>query len=521
MFASKNRAHWTVLVTCFAVVACGDDGAGAGGSGAAGGSGGTGGEQIGGSPTAGGGGEGGLGGTPDEGGGGTTNTGGAGGMEEGGAGGGEGGAGGGEPKMVFSCSPSEGDYVGDDCGIFVNPNVAAGTGQGTKASPVASISEAIEMLGDTRRIYVCSVGLSDEVLLPTSVALHGGLDCNQTWRWRLDARTPWTSDPDTVPLKIIGAANVTNLVTGFTIMAADAFQDSGSSIATIIDQATVEFERMDFVAGDASNGTDGAAGTPGAAGSNGVNATDTVEGAGGVSPCGSTGGNGGFVSALDPQNVYGDGQEGLPDQNNGGERGTQAPPPIGNCDNGGAGIDRGNTTAFGGLPGFGLGAISVNGFVGAASLDGQNGANGGGGGGGGAKPHQPGGGGGGGGCGGGKGHAGLYGGSSIAMISLNSTITITDSTFSVGLGGNGGAQGLGGLGGLGGIGGIGDVLGCDGGAGGRGQRGGPGSMGPGGQQFGIAYRGTLPTLVGSTLPTLGAPAVGAPMGVAEQTHQYN
>lgn len=519
MFASKNHAHWAMLVACFAIVACGDDGSGAGGSGAAGGSGGSGGDPMGGSPTTGGGGEG-TGGAPViEGGGGVTNSGGSGGMEEGGAA--DGGAGGGEPQMVFSCSPSEGDHVGDACGIFVNPDVTPGVGLGTKLSPVASISEAVELLGDTRRIYVCSFALSDEVVLPSSVALHGGLDCNEAWQWRLDARTPWTSEPDTVPLKILGAPNVTNVVTGFTITAADAVTDSGSSIATIVDQAVVSFERMDFIAGNGADGTDGAAGTPGLAGSNGIAATDTVEGAGGVSPCGSTGGNGGFVSQLDPQNVFGDGQEGLPDQNNGGEHGSVAPPPLGNCDNGGAGLDRGNTTAFGGFPGIGLGNISVDGFVGVASTDGANGLNGGGGGGGGAKPHQPGGGGGGGGCGGGKGHAGLYGGSSIAMISLTSTITITDSTFSVGLGGAGGAQGLGGVGGIGGLGGAGDLLGCDGGVGGRGQRGGPGSAGPGGQQFGIAYRGNLPTLVDSTLPTLGSPAEGSPMGVAEQTHQYN
>ena len=71
------------------------------------------------------------------------------------------------------------------------------------------------------------------------VELYGGLDCTNGWTWSEAGRTTLTADPDSVPLKLTSGI-ATSRVENFTVMALDATQPGGSSIAAIIDNVTAE-----------------------------------------------------------------------------------------------------------------------------------------------------------------------------------------------------------------------------------------------------------------------------------------
>lgn len=402
----------------------------------------------------------------------------------------EGGEGAGGAPPSSSCEPYDDVDVTADCGVFVDANAGPG-GEGTQSAPFGSITEA--MLASPSHVYVCDHDLHETVTLPPDVEVHGGLDCEQGWRWDFKRQTLLTHDPDVVPLRVHGGNGSGGLtkITGFHVVAASSAQPEGSSIAVILDHAKGRFERSTIEAGDALQTQ-----PPGTLGVDGANGESAVGQLGGLSSCGSIGGDGGDA-ALEVR----DGSPGMPMGGAGG---------IGleneECTNGAAGSS-GASLSSEPPDAFGRGMIDVLGFHPPAAgigLPGQHGN----GGGGGAAIGLPGGGGGAGGCGGTGGGPGLSGGSSIAVISIDSILTFQDTHASSGLGGNGSA---GGLGGLGGEGASGDLEGnaCNGGPGGRGANGGVGGKGAGGHSIVVAYTGLSPVTTALSIEALPASNAGS------------
>jgi hypothetical protein len=445
------------------------------------------------------------------------------------------GSGGADAGTDPMCIPSQSTGpVENTCGIFVSA-VGNDADTGTKGSPVATLKHAIELATSmSKPIYACAETFTETIEVPAGVEIYGGLDCASGWSWSEAGRTTLTAGPDQIPMKLVSGTGTTT-IENFTVIAADAMQIGGSSIAVISDNNTVEIARSDFTAGKGRDGANGETPLePPAKGANGTVGTNACEvpipmmtdGAGGVTQCEngtSQGGNGG--------------KGGVPAIKNGdGEPGTNGQPD--NALNGVGGVGQTDMTACTegttgkdgdpggvGLGGAELGTISIAGIAGG---DGQNGAPGmpgqGGGGGGGAKggnfcpgmsdgPGASGGGGGAGGCGGKGGGGGRAGGSSIALVSLNATLTMTQVTLTASSGGTGGQGALGQLGAVRGDRGEGGTKvlqsssGCKGGDGGIGGDGGPGGGGRGGHSIGLAYKGTPPPAEGFTI-AVGAPGAG-------------
>ncbi|NUP08641.1 MAG: hypothetical protein HOW73_21545 [Polyangiaceae bacterium] len=432
------------------------------------------------------------GGTPSTGG--TDATGGndAGGAEAGGQG--EGGTGGSPPQT--SCEPSDGDLVGSECGIFVNPAEGFG-GDGSPESPYRGVAEAIDAAaGQTTTIYVCAGQIEEALTVPATITLYGGLDCDDDWKWELDHRTQWTADTGDIPLTIVGAPALGGgrTIAGFDVVAQNGAVVGESSVAGVVNGGFVTLERMSFVAGDAVNGQPTMAGQSpnggdGSVGGDGVGASQ--QGTGGASFCGSVGGNGGSYAAF----VATSGVEGEPNQNNGGPTTASGGDYV--CYNGGPGLP--GAAGPDGADASTLGTIDTSGFHAASGTAGMDGVPGGGGGGGGALFNAAGGGGGGGGCGGTAGIVGTGGGSSIGLILLDATVTWSDVRVEVGTAGDGGIGWSGGAGGIGAGGGQGVSTACDGGTGGNGGAGGRSGSGAGGHAVGIAYTGIAPALDGITI----------------------
>ncbi|AUX24894.1 PGRS family protein [Sorangium cellulosum] len=457
------------------------------------------------------------------------------------------------------CIPSErSDAVGDECGVFVSSSLGDDTGAGAKATPMKTLAAAIERIrGENApvRIYACAEELAEAVELPAGVNLYGGLDCKRGWAWTGDAKTTIFAGPDQVALAVRGAEGTTH-IEDVLVKAADAQTEGASSIAVLVDGATVELVRSELVAG---NGADGAPGAPGAepvapadpvppaqagaAGNGGVNACSDLDetpgpdailigGAAVENACdgensaGGKGGDGGITNGSDGEaGVMGTaGQAGIGQPETGGA--WECLPGSGLGNPGSRGEDGGSGTGASGMGTLSAtsGYVGVSGGAGTAGKPGQ-----GGGGGGGAKGlancggGQPGAGasggsGGAGGCGGKPGQGGGAGGASIALASVDATVTLTDCRLQAGRGGKGGAGGAAQLGGTGGNGGTGGTASgfsqnaCNGGQGGKGGNGGPGGGGLGGPSFAIAFRGAPVAQVGNIELTPGTPGEGGPGG---------
>ncbi|WP_437765502.1 PGRS family protein [Sorangium sp. So ce281] len=465
------------------------------------------------------------------------------------------GSAGGGGSAPDECTPSERDEpVENGCGVFVSSSLGDDSGEGVKEAPAKTLAAAIERIRKENapgRIYACAEEFAEAVELPAGVSLYGGLDCKRGWAWSEEAKTAIAGGPDQVALAVRGAEGTTH-IEDVLVKAADAQTAGVSSIAVLVEGATVELARSELVAG---NGADGAPGVPGAepaapddpvpaaqagaTGSDGANACSDLDGSpgpdamllggaavenacDGESSVGGKGGDGTIASGLD-------GETGM--------IGTAGQPGMGQPDAGdgweclpGAGLGGPGSRGADGVPGTGatgLGTLSSAGYVGVSGGEGTAGKPGqGGGGGGGAKGlancsgGQPGAGasggsGGAGGCGGKPGQGAGAGGASIALVSVDATVTLADCRLQAGHGGNGGRGGdlqPGGSGGDGGIGGTGVSGGsqdaCDGGKGGKGGNGGPGGGGLGGPSFAIAFRGTPVAQVGTVELTQGTPGEG-------------
>ncbi|MGK3991687.1 hypothetical protein [Sorangium sp. So ce1024] len=466
-----------------------------------------------------------------------------------------GGGGGGAPD---ECTPSERDEpVEDGCGVFVSSSLGDDGGEGVKDAPAKTLAAAIERIRKESapgRIYACAEEFAEAVELPAGVSLYGGLDCKRGWAWSSDTKTTIAAGPDQVALAVRGEEGTTH-IEDVLVKAADAQTAGASSIAVLVEGATVELARSELVAG---NGADGAPGAPGAepsapgdpvpaaqagaTGSDGANACSDLDGSPGPdatlpggaavenacgeeSSVGGKGGDGAIASGFDSE---------------AGVAGAAGQPGLGQPETGdgweclpGAGLGGPGSRGEDGAPGTGatgLGKLTATGYIGVSGGAGDAGKPGqGGGGGGGAKglancggglpgAGASGGSGGAGGCGGKPGQGGGAGGASIALVSVDATVTLTDCRVQAGQGGQGGRGGdlqpggSGGRGGLGGMGASGSQDACDGGKGGQGGNGGPGGGGLGGPSFAIAFRGTPVAQVGSVELTPGTPGEGGPGG---------
>ncbi|WP_437593829.1 hypothetical protein [Sorangium sp. So ce1000] len=428
-----------------------------------------------------------------------------------------------------TCKPDptlDASTVVDRCAVFASASASASAspgGDGTKARPYASLSEAIAN-AKGKRVLACSSGVFKEsVTVEAAVEVIGGFDCDAGWTWNQAARSAIEGPANKVALTLTEDAGGTR-VRGFTISAVNATEPGGSSIGVAV--ADVEASLVD-VAVTAGNGMGGALGETPELAQVGASAPALVSdacvgppavfgGEPGVTMCedgesrGGVGGLGGLIGTDDGDGKKGQDGTPLPEENpNGtglGGAGHGAESPSGcvrGADGapGAAGVagDRGKSTT--------LALAGVTGGDGGRGTGGTRGQGGGGGGGaraglfcdGGTRTVEgvgaSGGGGGAGGCGGKGGSGGKAGGSSIGILSLGTQLSLSGVTVTVGAAGNGGKGGNGRAGGRGGSGsnggdssGIsGSKPGCAGAMGGTGGDGGPGGGGRGGHAVGIAY----------------------------------
>ncbi|WP_437945921.1 PGRS family protein [Sorangium sp. So ce296] len=481
------------------------------------------------------------------------------------------------------CVPRENpDGVDDTCGVFVSARGGTSNEAGTKAKPLGSLQEAVDLAkkNGTRRVYACAGDGEDfiaTVEVPGGVALYGGVDCNDGWKWVGDTKkTILTAQKGVIPLTMRGLTGTVHIEDLHVVAQSTAQQDQNgaglSSIAALAHSTSAELVRCVLEARHAGAGADGAPhegnappGLPGQQGNYACAGPYNAPVAGGsavINECGTP-------DDLGDDSSGGSGGDGLLLIGTTGDNGTPLFTASGDMENRGHGHDGLNTCTIGrpgssraesppGAGAIGTGSISAAGYAGAAGGDGRPGVPGQGGGGGGgargvAEPTADrycptgnrrggasGGSGGAGGCGGRGGRGGLPGGSSIALISLDAALSFDDVILTVGDGGDGGKGGPGQPGGEGGAGGPGGRIppmgaaglfpACEGGKGGNGGTGGKGGGGQGGHSLGIAFRGAPPSTVGITEITLGAPGTGGQesaangsgaSGIADTTLEFN
>ncbi|WP_437572482.1 PGRS family protein [Sorangium sp. So ce542] len=432
----------------------------------------------------------------------------------------------------------------DSCGVFVSARGGASNEAGTKAEPLSSLQEAVDLAKKkgAPRVYACAgdgdgKDFNEAVEVPGGVTIYGGLDCNDGWKWVGDTKkTSLTAGKGEIPLMMSGLPGTVHIEDLHVVAQSTAQQDQNgaglSSIAALAHSTSVELVRCVLEAGVAASGADGAAhmgtaaqGAPGEAGGDACSAGRDVDVRGGrmvTNECGtpgdaaddSWGGKGGNGSV----NVGDRGYDGRPilASMDGAENGGFGHNGLHDCAPGRPGNvldDDTPGTAASGSPGAdstGIGEISLNGYAGVSGGDGGRGSPGQGGGGGGGergvttvtdkryctagplgeeqrRAGAAGGAGGAGGCGGKGGKGGRPGGSSIALISLYAALSFEDVTLKAANGGNGGNGGPGQQGGPGGEGGSGGKV-PDGSLGlrpacdgGKGGTGGTGGNGGGGQ----------------------------------------
>lgn len=440
-------------------------------------------------------------------------------------------------------SPSDNsEVIRTECAFFVGGPAASDANDGSEIAPFASLAAAVNAAKTVKaRVYLCGA-VAERVDVLAGISIFGGFDCTGT-EWTFDATmratitpsAPAQDAPFQSSIRISGAGKTT--IEDVDIQAADASYPGGSSIAVIVNEATVAFARSTLKSG---NGQDGSVGTtpadnngpststdPSIAGNDGTDAcmggaSGNLGGAGKPNPlCSeSSGGKGGTGHDLVGAES---GESGLPSSAASGIGGTGEDAVACKAGSGGANGKNG-PSAMGAT---GAGSISPTGYAGVAGSTGTAGMVGqGGGGGGGAKGRTncygaSGGGGGAGGCAGAGGLGGQAGGASIGLVSINGRVTFAMVDIVVGSAGNGGHGGDGQLGATGGSGGLGGAgakdpmatdYACDGGKGGRGGNGGMGGGGCGGHALGIAYTGqTTPdtSSVNISTGTAGVGGIGA------------
>ncbi len=443
---------------------------------------------------------------------GTAGTGGTGGA------GGTGGTGGG---LVCPEEPSLGP-VAEGCGIWVSVGQGNDANEGTQAAPVATLMHAIDLAAQSSgRVYACSETWTESLIVPNSVSLHGGFDCDNGWAYVGKAKRSIVTAPGTIGITWINDGTpIPTILSDFSVESADAVEPGGTSMGGFVrDDMVITIWRSELIAGNGADGLDGApgdangqpaaAGAPGNDGAGACSAALSPGGAAVENACSagtSKGGAGGDSGPLLAES--GDPGEPVSDPPGGaGGLGEQLA-PVCTAGSSGLGGEEGAPGRGGGWDEpYERGRLTEEGYISVPGKDGEPGKLGQGGGGGGAtfgsaavcgaaKPGGAAGGSGGSGGGGGKGGGGGQGGGAsfaIATRTSGNNLTLTDIVLWAGNGGNGGNGGppqLGGSGGLSGGGGIGAgsiAPGCIGGTGGTGGRGGWGGGGRGGTSSPLVF----------------------------------
>ena len=133
----------------------------------------------------------------------------------------------------------------------------AGPGQGTQASPYASISAALAAHATT--IYVCAgaTAYTEAISLSTKVTIYGGLDCST---WAYNASTPTQLTAAAVPVTLTSGATG-SAINDFEVKAAHATTAGGSAIAIIDNGAAITLTNVSVTAGAGARGTSGQGGS--------------------------------------------------------------------------------------------------------------------------------------------------------------------------------------------------------------------------------------------------------------------
>ncbi|MGE3672045.1 MAG: hypothetical protein AB7K71_20410 [Polyangiaceae bacterium] len=459
------------------------------------------------------------------------------------------GAGGTGPVCDENSAPGDDACVIDDqYAVFVSPNGDDTSGDGSQASPFASIAKGITAANTAgKRLYVCADGGSydEQVSLDATnagVQAWGSFKCSD---WSYDNTLKATVAPS-VEGYALSADSVTTdtRLEGFEFDAQSATSAGGNSIAAFVkDSTALTLVSVKLVAGDGMKGADGA--TPVSSfptlidlsGNTGeALSLPTLQGRGGAQKvygaCPNGGSTTGGAGGQGDPNLPTAGADGGP-ASLGGKGGPTRANAIDALPSCGAGGTREGSAAPAAAAGTGAattGSLSSDVWTPADGTNGSPGQPGGGGGGGRGGTAGGGGGGGAGGCGGAGGTAGKGGGASIALLSIDSPVTLTSVELVSGSAGNGGSGAAGENGmSVGGGGGSEPADGCPGGDGGAGGKGGAGGGGAGGIAVGLVFSGTQPTLTGEsyTAGTAGAAGPGGASGndgvagVAQDTLSLN
>ena len=462
------------------------------------------------------------------------------------------------PNCDTSKLPTDDACVVNDAeGIFVSSSMGSASGNGSKASPLASLDAAIAMAKTVnRRVYACAETYGEQIHILDGVSIFGYFACQSAWS--VDTSKHAKVSAPASPAAIATNVTTPTRVEAVDLNAPDFTTNSQSSIALM----AVGSPALTFKSATIHAGTGGA----GANGTNGIQLTDTgskngtnARGfdvctgaighcitpipesiAGGANSCsgeaghdpgpgGAGGWDGKFLSEFSQFNQafewFVNGQDatsgfptiGTSQTTQGGVTSSSVPT---NGAAGANGTDGASAGAFG--------TLGPNGYSAADGAAGSDGAPGQGGGGaagqaitdtmawaglnvnqGKGARGEAGASGGAGGCPGLAATAGKGGGASIAVVAIGSAFTLDTIVIETSMGGAGGAAGVSSTNTTGGTGGSPVQYTVHAANGGDGGFAGVSGNGGGGPSIGIAYQGTAPTQLASTVK-LGAPGSGRP-----------
>jgi len=429
-------------------------------------------------------------------------------------------AGAGSPPCDTTKSPTEEScLVSNDYAIFVAPN-GKNNAAGTMTAPLASLSKAIAMAGDTKFVIVCDAVYDEHVTISSRAQVYGGFSCpGKGDTWIAETGAPLFKPSDAGPALKIDSVDEEVVLEGLEFEAPAASVAGGNSIAAVVTASpSVTLSHVSLAAGAGMAGENGSL-SPFAYKDQATldGNAETAAGVGGEekscacqSGLQSVGGAGG-PPASSGQN----GSDGLPNSG-GGQAGDHSKA----CSAGGGGGD--GSAAPPVSPAAGattLGTLSSDGWQPASGKDGVTGAPGQGGGGGASRNSLAHGGGGGcGGCGGNGGSSGKGGGGSIALLLVDSQVALNSCSLKTTSAGDGGAGVAGQLAqqqvGNGGNS-LASTNSCGGGSGGKGADGGASGGGAGGVSVAVLWKGKMaPTLTATTMTTgkAGAKGIGGAPG---------
>ena len=156
-----------------------------------------------------------------------------------------------------ACLPSENkNSVDERCGVFVSNSLGDDANPGGRDKPLKTIGAAIRTAGVTR-IYACAEVFHEAITVPAGITLYGGLDCRNGWTYvGKMKKSTLAAAPEAIALTVASTASGTEVV-DFGLQAADAVQNSGSSVAVTVNHAAIRFTRTDIVAGAGRDGMPG------------------------------------------------------------------------------------------------------------------------------------------------------------------------------------------------------------------------------------------------------------------------